>query len=159
MVICFASDVKSETKPLVYWGLKKDSLDQTTEGTTNQHSLLIYWDGCLWGPHMGQPQMRSAEVARAMSKTWAVDPASGWQYPGYREVTAAQVESNHGRTGDYSNPSEHYNSPDLHTVVLQDLPDDTTFFIEWRMTIEFSFSKLPKAQVSPSPSVWLVTPE
>ena len=125
MVVSFVSQPASKTKSRVRYGI--GSMDQEATGKAETYSQLMYWQEMLWDPALkGGYGLNQAIVAKDMStSSWAFDPSSGWKYPSWRELGEQQVEGD--KIGWYKNPSERYDSPKIHTVVLTGLQDGESY--------------------------------
>ena len=135
---------------LVVYGVKRgfecqsSDLTSATHGTSEQYSQLMRWSHELWAPSMGEPTLTPAEVARIRSMEWCQDQKTGWKYRCYHSYTEDDVDTLRA-SGRYSNPHEHYDSPELHTVVLEDLqPDQAYCYRVYNDQRIFEF-KTPKA--------------
>ena len=125
MVVSFVSQPKSDTASRVRYG--RGDLEKEAVGKAETYSQLMFWNAMLWDPPLkGGFGLDQAIVARDMSTdTWAYDPKSGWKYPSWREIGVQQVEGD--KMGWYKNPSERYDSPKVHTVVLTGLKEGETY--------------------------------
>mmetsp|Transcript_20967 Transcript_20967/g.34970 ORF Transcript_20967/g.34970 Transcript_20967/m.34970 type:complete len:553 (-) Transcript_20967:108-1766(-) len=129
MVVSFVSQPESDTASRVRYGRlgSLGDLDLETVGKAETYSQLMFWNAMLWDPPLkGGFGLDQAVVARDMSTdTWAYDPKTGWKYPSWREIGVQQVEGD--KMGWYKNPSERYDSPKVHTVVLTGLKEGETY--------------------------------
>lgn len=79
---------------------------------------------------------------------WAFDPRTGWKYPSWREIGVQQVD--HDKMGWYKNPSERYDSPAIHTVVLTALQPGVTYMYQVENDDRtFEFTMPPDGQKYP----------
>ena len=128
--VSFASfgDAVSRVTYGVKWASECRSSDLTwaAHGTSEQYSQLMHWSPHLWAPRMGEPTLTPSEVARVRSMEWCQDQRTGWKYHCYRHFTEHDTHDLRG-SGRYSNPHEHYDSPELHTVILEDLQPDRAY--------------------------------
>ena len=133
-MVSFVSPIGSQTSSRVTYnlGLKTskpcEGLELMLEasGKTEQYTQLMYWSSQLWDPEMGVATLSKEEVAKKRSMEWCQDKASGWKYPCYHNFTASDAHELHG-FGRYSNPHDHYDSPNLHTVLLKNLIPNQTY--------------------------------
>ncbi|CAE8628101.1 unnamed protein product [Polarella glacialis] len=128
MVVSFASSPDAETPAEVKfalaadWGLAREA----AEGTTETYSQLMFWNPQLVNPAVkGRFDLSAEAEAKIRSTdTWAFDKETGKHYKAWKHMTAKQVVHEFDRgtvQGKYKNPSEYYDSPALHTVVLKGL--------------------------------------
>jgi len=123
MVVVFASAPSTNTVARVIFGeAGVPSSKLAVFGTTATYSQLVYWYAKHWNPDMGLPTLTPEQVAAIRTtSSWASDPKSGLHGSAWENISVEQVLEEGDQLGNYKNPSEHYNSPQLHTVVLRGL--------------------------------------
>jgi len=147
MVVSFVSQQVS-TKSRVRYG--KGELNLEALGKTETYSQLMFWRADLWEPPIrGGYGLEQEIVAKDMSTSdWAFDPRTGWKYPSWREIGVQQVD--HDKMGWYKNPSERYDSPAIHTVVLTALQPGVTYMYQVENDDRtFEFTMPPDGQKYP----------